>query len=59
MNTNDAAKLRIFADHLRRYRRENEQLREALGQETESSRAFDQENAELFQVVHANHERKC
>ncbi len=57
MNANDVARLKFFSENFRRYRRENEQLREALGQETESARAFDRENLELFQVVHANHER--
>ncbi len=57
MNASDTAKLKIFAESLRRYRREIERLKEALGQETEGSRAFDKENEEVFQIVHANHER--
>ncbi len=57
MNASDTAKLKIFAESLRRYRREIERLKEALGQETESSRTFEEENEELFQIVHANHEK--
>lgn len=57
MNASDTAKLRIFADSLRKYRREIERLREALGQETEASRIFEEENKVLFQIVHANHEK--
>lgn len=59
MNATEAAKVRFFAKEFKRYRLENERLREALGQETESGRAFDRENLELFQVVHANHERSA
>lgn len=59
MNATEAAKVRFFAKEFRRYRQENEQLREALGQETESGRAFDRENLEMFQIVHANHERNA
>lgn len=57
MNANEIAKLRFFAKEFKRYRQENEQLREALGQVTESSRAFDRENMEVFQIVNANHAR--
>ena len=56
MMPNEVAQLRTMAEMNRRLRRENEHLRESLGMETEESKAFDDENVELFDVVHRNHE---
>lgn len=53
---NEVAQLRTMAEMNRRLRRENEHLRESLGMETKESKAFDDENVELFDVVHRNHE---
>lgn len=52
---NEVAQLRTMAEMNRRLRRENEHLRESLGMETEERKAFDDENVELFDVVHRNH----
>ena len=38
--------------------RENEHLRESLLLESKESKAFDNENVELFDVVHKNHDRR-
>lgn len=56
MMPNEVAQLRTMAEMNRRLRRENEHLRESLGMETKESKAFDDENVELFDVVHRNHE---
>ena len=56
MMPNEVAQLRTMAEMNRRLRRENEHLRESLGMETEERKAFDDENVELFAVVHRNHE---
>lgn len=58
MMPNEVAQLRTMAEMNRRLRRENEHLRESLGMETKESKAFDDENAELFDVVHKNHDRR-
>lgn len=58
MMPNEVAQLRTMAEMFRRLRQENVQLREALGIETEKSKAFDAENVELFDVVHRNHDRR-
>ena len=58
MMPNEIAKLRTMAEMNRRLRRENEHLRESLGMETKESRTFDNENVELFDVVHKNHDRR-
>lgn len=52
---NEVAQLRTMAEIFRRLREENVKLWESLGMETEESKAFDDENAELFAVVHRNH----
>ena len=52
---NEVAQLRTMAEMNRRLRRENEHLREFLLMETKESRTFDDENVELFDVVHRNH----
>lgn len=58
MDQNELAKFRATSEIARNYRRQNERLREALGQYTESQRKFDEENVELFAVVNKNHRRK-
>jgi len=55
MMPNEVAQLRTMAEMNRRLRRENEHLREFLLMETKESRTFDDENVELFDVVHRNH----
>lgn len=55
MTPNETTQLRTMAEMNRRLRRENEHLRESLLMETEERKAFDDENAELFDVVHKNH----
>lgn len=56
MMPNEVAQLRTMAEMFRRLRKENAQLRESLGMETKERKAFDDENVELFDVVHRNHE---
>lgn len=56
MMPNEVAQLRTMAEMNRRLRRENDRLRESLGMETKERKAFDDENVELFDVVHRNHE---
>lgn len=56
MTPNETTQLRTMAEMNRRLRRENEHLRESLLMETEERKAFDDENVELFAVVHRNHE---
>ena len=56
MTPNEVAQLRTMAEIFRRLREENVQLRESLGMETKERKAFDDENVELFDVVHRNHE---
>lgn len=56
MMPNEVAQLRTMAEIFRRLREENVQLRETLGMETKERRTFDDENVELFDVVHRNHE---
>ena len=53
---NEVAQLRTMAEMNRRLRRENDRLRESLLMESKESKAFDDENVELFSVVHRNHE---
>ena len=48
MTPNETTQLRTMAEIFRR-------LRESLGMETEERKAFDDENVELFDVVHRNH----
>lgn len=55
MMPNEVAQLRTMAEIFRRLREENVQLRESLGMETKERRTFDDENVELFDVVHRNH----
>ena len=56
MMPNEVAQLRTMAEIFRRLREENVKLRESLGMETEERKTFDDENVELFDVVHRNHE---
>ena len=56
MTPNETTQLRTMAEMNRRLRRENDRLRESLLMESKESKAFDDENAELFDVVHRNHE---
>ena len=56
MTPNETTQLRTMAEMNRRLRRENDRLRESLLLESKESKAFDDENAELFDVVHRNHE---
>lgn len=55
MMPNEVAQLRTMAEMNRRLRRENDRLRESLLLESKESKAFDDENVELFAVVHRNH----
>lgn len=56
MMPNEVAQLRTMAEIFRRLREENVELRESLGMETKERKAFDDENVELFDVVHRNHQ---
>lgn len=58
MTPNEVAQLRTMAEIFRRLREENVKLRESLGMETKERKAFDDENVELFDVVHKNHDRR-
>ena len=58
MTPNETTQLRTMAEMTRRLRRENEHLRESLLMETTERKALDAENAELFYVVHKNHDRR-
>lgn len=53
---NEVTQLRTMAEMNRRLRRENDRLRESLLMESKESKAFDDENVELFDVVHRNHQ---
>lgn len=55
MTPNETTQLRTMAEMNRRLRRENDRLRESLLMESKERKAFDDENAELFDVVHKNH----
>lgn len=56
MMPNEVAQLRTMAEMFRRLRLENSRLRESLGMETKERKTFDDENVELFDAVHRNHE---
>lgn len=58
MTPNETTQLRTMAEIFRRLREENVKLRESFGMETEERKAFDDENVELFDVVHKNHDRR-
>jgi len=55
MTPNETTQLRTMAEMNRRLRRENDRLRESLLMESKERKAFDNENVELFYVVHRNH----
>lgn len=62
MNQEELAKYRVLAEQNRKLRRlcealksENELLRKA---QNEKSRAFDEENREMFLIIHGNHNRE-
>lgn len=62
MNQEELAKYRVLAEQNRKLRRlcealkaENELLRKA---QNEQSRAFDEENREMFLIIHGNHHRE-
>lgn len=55
MTPNETTQLRTMAEMNRRLRRENDRLRESLLLESKERKAFDDENMELFDVVHRNH----
>ncbi len=62
MNQEELAKYRVLAEQNRKLRRlcealkaENELLRKA---QNERSRAFDEENREMFLIIHGNHHRE-
>ena len=62
MNQEELARCRFMEDQNRRLRRrcealeaENELLRKA---QNEKSRAFDEENREMFLIIHGNHRRE-
>ena len=55
MTPNETTQLRTMAEMNRRLRRENDRLRESLLMESKERTAFDDENVELFAVVHRNH----
>mgnify|MGYP000951552715 CR=1 FL=1 len=57
MMPNEVAQLRTMAEMNRRLRRENEHLRESLLLESKERKAFDDENAELFDVVRSEERR--
>ena len=62
MNQEELAKYRVLAEQNRKLRRlcealkaEKELLRKA---QNEQSRAFDEENREMFLIIHENHRRE-
>lgn len=62
MNQEELAKYRVLAEQNRKLRRlcealkaENELLRKA---QNEQIRAFDEENREMFLIIHGNHRRE-
>lgn len=57
MQPNEIENLRTLAEISRKLRRENERLREQLGQLTESQRKFDAETEELFRMIEKNRKR--
>ena len=55
MTPNETTQLKTMAEVNRRLRRQIDQLKEALSQETESRRQFDAESEQAFQLVRKNH----
>lgn len=58
MEMNPETKAAFLAQEIRRQRRMISRLQEAAGQASAETQAFDEENVELFAVVHRNHERR-
>lgn len=54
MNVQEYGNYRAVAEMARRARRENDRLREQLGQQTEASREFDRQDQEAFDLVRFN-----
>ena len=59
MTPNETTQLKTMAEVNRRLRRQIDQLKEALSQETEASRQFDAESEQAFQLVRKNLERRA
>lgn len=57
MNAHEYAQFRAAAELYRRCKRENEKLRDRLALETEASRVFDQQDQDVFNLVHMNRAR--
>ena len=59
MNPDELARYRVIAEQNRRLRRLCEKLiqqnAELRSRQSEASRAFDEDNAALFAIVHENH----
>ena len=54
MNVQEYVNYRAVAEMARRARRENDRLREQLGQQTEARREFDRQDQEAFDLVRFN-----
>ena len=54
MNVQEYGNYRVVAEMARRARRENDRLREQLGQQTEARREFDRQDQEAFDLVRFN-----
>lgn len=57
MNVQEYGNYRAVAEMARRARRENDRLREQLGQQTEARREFDRQDREAFALVRQNRRR--
>ena len=57
MSPQEFANCRVVAEIYRKQRRENERLKAALGIRTEEAKQFDQENEDVFALVHQNRAR--
>lgn len=58
MEMNPETKAAFLAQEIHRLRRKISRLQETAGQASAETQAFDEENVELFAVVHRNHERR-
>ena len=63
MNPDELARYRVIAEQNRKLRRLCEKLiqqnAELRSQQTQETRAFDEDNAALFAIVHENHRVKA
>lgn len=59
MQLYEIEKLRALTEISRKLRRENERLREQLGQITEAQKKFDEESEELFRFIEQNRKRNA